>query len=329
MNIGGVRLANPVIAAPMAGVTDRAFRSLAREAGCGLVCTEMVSDQALIYGSARTETILGILGEPGPLAVQIFGSNPAYMERAAAMAAARGPQIIDINMGCPTPKIVRNGEGAALMRNPRLAYDVARAVVAAAGLPVTVKMRKGWDEDQVNAVELAVLMEKAGVSAVTVHGRTRSQFYSGRADWNIIGEVKRAVGIPVIGNGDVREPEDARRMLDQTGCDGVMVGRAAMGNPWVFAQIIHYLETGEKLPPPTREERVSTALRHLDLLVGLKGEYIGVREMRKHAAWYLKGVPGAAGIRQDLNAARSREEMAGIIRRVVDRPGRPCDSGIV
>ncbi|MHB8916932.1 MAG: tRNA dihydrouridine synthase DusB [Desulfocucumaceae bacterium] len=314
MNIGGVRLANPVIAAPMAGVTDRAFRTLAREAGCGLVCTEMVSDQALIYGSQRTETILNIEGEPGPLSVQIFGSNPDYMEKAAAIAASRCPQLIDINMGCPTPKIVRNGEGAALMRNPGLAYDISRAVVAAAGgIPVTVKMRKGWDEDRVNAVELAVLMEKAGVSAVTVHGRARSQFYSGLADWDIIRDVKRAVGIPVIGNGDVKEPADARRMMDETGCDGVMVGRAAMGNPWIFTRIIHYLNTGEELTRPSTAERIFTALRHLELLIRDKGEYTGIREMRKHAAWYIKGIPGAARVRQELNHALSRGEMEMVI----------------
>lgn len=313
-------MANPVVSAPMAGVTDRAFRTLAREAGCGLVCTEMVSDQALIYGSSKTESILNIQGEPGPLAVQIFGSNPLYMEKAAFMAAARGPQLIDINMGCPTPKIVRNGEGSALMKTPQLAYDVARAVVSAVSIPVTVKMRKGWDEDQLNAVELAVLMEKAGVSAVTVHGRTRSQFYSGRADWKIIREVKKAVGIPVIGNGDIREPEDARRMLDETGCDGVMVGRAAMGNPWIFTRIIDYLKTGEKTPPPSREQRISTALRHLDLLVQLKGEYTGIREMRKHASWYLKCIPGAARAREVLNSAQSREEMIGVIERLAHMP---------
>lgn len=307
-------MANPVIAAPMAGVTDRAFRTLAREAGCGLVYTEMVSDQALIYGSSKTNTILNIEGEPGPLSVQIFGSNPDYMERAARIVAERRPGFIDINMGCPTPKIVKNGEGSALMKNPALAYEIARAVVTAVDIPVTVKMRKGWDDDSVNAAEMAVLMEKAGVSAIAVHGRTRSQFYSGKADWGIIREVKRSVGIPVIGNGDIWTPEDARRMMEETGCDGVMVGRAAMGNPWIFSQIINYLENGEKLPPPSNAERLAVTLRHLGMLVELKGEYIGVREMRKHAAWYLKGIRGAARARQELNSARSEEEMVSVIR---------------
>lgn len=313
MNIGGVRLANPVISAPMAGVTDRAYRTLAREAGCGLVCTEMVSDQALIYGNPKTCLILSCEGEPPPVSVQIFGSNPEYMARAAAIVEERGATIIDINMGCPTPKIVRNGEGSALMKNPSLAGQIISSVKKAVQLPVTVKIRKGWDANSVNAVEMARVIEGSGAAAITVHGRTREQFYSGEADWDIIRQVREAVKIPVIGNGDIRSGADARRMMEQTGCHGVMIGRASMGNPWIFKEVINFLATGETLPPPTFEERISTALRHLCLLVDLKGEYIGVREMRKHAAWYLKGTRGAAKQRGLLNQAETREQMKKIL----------------
>lgn len=316
--IGQVVINNPVVSAPMAGVTDRAFRLLARRAGAGLIYTEMVSDQALIYGSARTEKILDITGEPPPLSVQIFGSRPEYMAEAAAMVEVRGATIIDINMGCPTPKIVKNGEGAALLRQPGLAERIVRAVVRAVRVPVTVKMRIGWDSGQIVAVEFARMLQEAGVSAVAVHGRTRDQFYSGRADWSTIARVKEALSIPVIGNGDVRSPQEARAMLQETGCDAVMIGRAAMGNPWIFRDTVHYLQTGELLSPPGRRERLEIALQHLRLLVESKGEYIGVREMRKHAAWYVRGLKGAARLREELNRADTIERMEQILYSALD-----------
>ncbi|MEW5953918.1 MAG: tRNA dihydrouridine synthase DusB [Bacillota bacterium] len=314
MKIGSVELGNQVVAAPMAGVTDRAFRILAREHGCGLVFTEMVSDQALLHASPRTERMLDFRNEFGPIGVQIFGSNIEYMGRAAVLAAERGAAIIDINMGCPTPKIVRNGEGAALMKQPELAAAIVKEVVRQAGsIPVTVKMRKGWDEGSVNAVELARLVVAAGAKAVTVHGRTRNQFYSGKADWNIIRQVKEAVATPVIGNGDIQQPVDARRMLEETGCDAVMIGRAAMGNPWIFQRTVHFLVTGEIIPEPPAYIKIQTARRHLQLLMESKGEYLAVREMRKHASWYMKGLPGAARAREQANKAESALEIDAVM----------------
>ncbi|MBO8136980.1 MAG: tRNA dihydrouridine synthase DusB [Desulfotomaculum sp.] len=313
MRIGSVKLANRVISAPMAGVTDRAFRALAREAGCGLVFTEMISDQALIYQNKKTLHMADFKGEPGPLAVQIFGSSPEFMSQAAEIIEKRGADIIDINMGCPAPKIVKNNEGCALMKDPDLAEKVVKAVVESVDVPVTVKMRKGWDENSVNALELAQRVVNAGASAVTVHGRTRDQFYSGEADWEIIRQVKETVQVPVIGNGDIWRPQDAKRMMEETGCDAVMIGRAAMGNPWIFKQTVHYLETGELLPVPTPEERIKTALRHLDLIVLDKGENIGVAEMRKHAAWYTKGMRGAARLRQRINQAKTQQELKEVL----------------
>lgn len=305
--INSVRIVNPVVAAPMAGVTDRAFRILAAEHGCGLVYTEMISDQALIYGNPKTNILLDCRGERGPVGMQIFGSQPEYMARAAEIVAGRGATVIDINMGCPTPKIVKNGEGAALMRNPALAAEIVAAVAERVNCPVTVKIRKGWDVDSVNAVEFAGLMVQAGAAAVAVHGRTRSQFYSGRADWDIIRRVREAVEVPVIGNGDVHGPEDAARMLEETGCQGVMIGRAAMGNPWIFSRVRHYLATGELLPDPTPEERRQTAVRHYELLAETKGEDIANREMRKHLAWYTRGLRGAARLRERINRGCSRD----------------------
>ncbi|TYO94626.1 tRNA dihydrouridine synthase DusB [Desulfallas thermosapovorans] len=299
--IGHVPIANPVVAAPMAGVTDRPFRILAAEHGCGLVYTEMISDQALIYGNPKTNILLDCSGEKGPISVQIFGSQVEYMVRAAEIVAGRGADIIDINMGCPTPKIVKNGEGAALMRNPELAARIVAAVVDRVDCPVTVKMRKGWDASSVNAVEFARLVVRAGASAVAVHGRTREQFYSGEADWDIIRQVREAVDVPVIGNGDVRTPRDAERMLRQTGCQAVMIGRAAAGNPWIFSRTLHYLATGQLLPEPTPQMRRETAIRHYKLLVETKGEDMANRQMRKHLAWYTRGLRGAAALRARIN----------------------------
>ncbi|MDF2873871.1 MAG: dus [Sporomusa sp.] len=314
MHIGHIKLTNPVILAPMAGVTDLPFRLLAKEMGCGLVYSEMVSDKGLIYDNAHTKKLLAIDERERPVALQIFGSEPASMAKAARIVAASGANIIDINMGCPTPKITKNGEGSALMRNPELAYRVIAAVVEAADtIPVTVKFRKGWDENSINAVQIARLAEQAGAAAVSVHGRTREQFYSGQADWSIIREVKQAVAIPVIGNGDIRTPQDAKRMLTETGCDGIMIGRGAQGNPWIFRQVAHYLTTGEMLSLPTLGERIDMLLRQLDMLVDHKGEYTGIREMRSHAAWYTKGLPSSAELRLKFNQAATREDFIRIM----------------
>ncbi|TCL38352.1 tRNA-dihydrouridine synthase B [Anaerospora hongkongensis] len=313
MQIGTVKLANPVILAPMAGVTDLPFRLLVKEMGCGLVYTEMVSDKGLIYQNEHTLEMLKIDERERPVALQIFGSEPDPMAKAAKIVEKAGADIIDINMGCPTLKIVKNGEGSALMRTPELAYSIIASVVEAVNIPVTVKIRKGWDDSSVNAVEMAMLAEKAGAAAVSVHGRTREQFYSGEADWSIIKAVKENVAIPVNGNGDVRTPEDAVRLRSETGCDGIMIGRAAQGNPWLFRQVTHYLSTGKLLPGPTMAERFEMTLRHLEMLVAYKGEHIGIREMRRHAAWYTKGLPHSAELRLRFNQAETREDFTAIL----------------
>lgn len=309
MRIGTVKLTNRVFAAPMAGVTDKAFRLLLRRMGCGLIITEMVSAKALQYSNKETFRILDLAGEEGPIAVQLFGSDPWVMAQGAQLAVEYGAAIVDINMGCPTPKIVKNGEGSALMQNIPLAARITGAVVKAVDVPVTVKMRKGWDEERVNAVELALAVEAAGAAAVAVHGRTRNQFYSGSADWDIIADVKQAVGIPVIGNGDIRSPEGAKAMLEETGCDGVMIGRASMGNPWIFSRTVAYLEEGRIVPEPDWQERMDTAIEHLGLVVGFKGERTGLMEMRKHLAWYTKGFRGAARIRDTINKTDNLKDL--------------------
>lgn len=313
MQIGTVVPENRVFLAPLAGVSDLPFRLLVKRAGCGLVYTEMISAQGLIHTNQNTCRLLDIAPEEKPVAVQLFGSDPEVMAGAARIAAANGADIIDINMGCPVAKIVKNGEGSDLMRNPEKAAAVIGAVAEAIPLPVTVKIRKGWDAKEVNAVEVAVLAEAAGVKAIAVHGRTREQFYSGEADWDIIRAVKERVNVPVIGNGDIFSPSDAAKMLQQTGCDAVMVGRGALGNPWLFRRTVRYLATGELLPEPLGEEKITLALEHLTMLTDYKGERKGVREMRKHASWYIKGLQGAALVRTWLNRAETKEEMESVL----------------
>ncbi|MGI6550954.1 MAG: tRNA dihydrouridine synthase DusB [Syntrophomonadales bacterium] len=317
-SIGKHAFKNRVVSAPMAGITDKAYRIMAASFGCGLNFTEMISDQALLHGHHKTMAMLDVSQEMIPAVVQLFGGQPQNMARAAAIAEEQGAIIIDINMGCPTPKIVKNGEGAALMKDLPRAREVIRAVVKAVRVPVTVKMRKGWDESSINYLELCRIAEAEGVQAITLHPRTREQFFSGRADWTAIREAKAAVGIPVIGNGDIFEAADALEMIRTTGCDAVMIGRGALGNPFLFAAATALLN-GEALPPePTVQERMQTALQHFDLMANLKGINRTVAEMRKHLAWYIKGIPGAAQARNRLNQATAREEIFSILQAISD-----------
>ncbi|MGF7400492.1 tRNA dihydrouridine synthase DusB [Thermoanaerobacterium thermosaccharolyticum] len=295
--IGDVEIKNNVFLAPMAGVTDKPYRLICKDMGCGFAYTEMVSAKGLYYGSENTEFLTDIDDEEN-VALQIFGSDPYIMGEIAKRLNTSNAKTIDINMGCPTQKIVKNGDGSALMMHPDVAENVIKAVVKNSIKPVTIKIRKGWDDDHINAVEIAKMAENCGVKAVAVHGRTREQFYSGNADWDIIKKVKDNLKIPVIGNGDVFSPEDAKRMIDETGCDAVMVGRGAEGNPWIFKRILHYLNTGEILPEPTVSEKIDMILRHFDMMIEYKGEHIGILEMRKHIAWYLKGIRGSSKIKQ-------------------------------
>ena len=314
LKLGTFTFPDPVFLAPMAGVTDTAYRIIAREMGCPLAFAEMVSSQGIHYRNEHT--LLMLRSEPAerPLAMQIFAKSAAMAAEAAAYIEALGTaDILDFNMGCPAPKVVKNGEGSALMRDPKKAEEILKAIRRATKLPFTVKMRLGWDDASRNAVEIARIAEAAGVDAVAVHGRTRAQFYSGSADYAAIAEVKRAVGIPVIVSGDIRRPADLKRALAITGADGVMIGRGAQGNPWVFPQLIHWLRTGEELPPPTPAERAAVVLRHLDLLISYKGDYIGIREMRKHAAWYTRGLPGSAQLRERFNRADTRDAFVEIL----------------
>lgn len=313
MQIGKIKLKNNVFLAPMAGITDKAFRILCKRQGCGLTYTEMVSAKGLHYKSENTEELLELAEEEVPAVVQIFGSDPDIMAETAAEVQERGASIIDINMGCPTPKIVRNGDGCALMLKPELVREIVRSVVGTVSVPVTVKIRKGWDEDSVNAVQVAGIAEAEGASAVTVHGRTREQFYSGTADWGIIREVKNSLGIPVVGNGDILAPQDAGRMLEETGCDAVMIGRGAQGNPWIFSRTVQYLTAGRLLPEPSAEERLGMIIQHLSMAVAFKGENTGVKEMRKHAAWYLKGLHGSSQVKTEIHKAVRLQQIKDIL----------------
>lgn len=321
LRIGNTILENNVILAPMAGVTDLPFRLLCREQGAGCVVTEMVSAKAILYNNRNTKELMQIHPQERPAAIQLFGSDPDIMAQIAARIEDGPYDFIDVNMGCPVPKVVNNGEGSALMKNPKQAEKVLSAMVKAVKKPVTVKFRKGFNDTCVNAVEFAKMAEASGVAAVAVHGRTREQYYSGKADWDIIRQVKEAVKIPVIGNGDIFTPQDAGRMMEETGCDGIMVARGAKGNPWIFRRINHYLDTGEILPGPSIEEIQAMILRHGHMLAAYKGEQTAMREMRGHVAWYTKGMPHSAALRNEINQVETLKGLAGLLNQAV--PSNP------
>lgn len=313
LTIGNVTLDNNVVLAPMAGVTDLPFRLLCKEMGAGLICMEMVSARAIYYNNKNTIDLLQIHPDETPVSLQFFGSDPKIMSEMAKRIEDRPFSFLDINMGCPVPKVVNNHEGSALMKEPKLAAEIVRSIANAIDKPVTVKIRKGFDDGHINAVELAKRLEDAGAAAIAVHGRTREQYYSGKADWDMIRQVKQAVTVPVIGNGDIFSVQDGKRMLEETGCDGIMVGRGARGNPWIFRELIHYLETGEVLERPTPKEIKQMIERHSKLQLKYKGEYTAIREMRKHISWYTGGLPHSAALRAAVNQAEDFDTLQQLL----------------
>ena len=307
LKIGNVELENNILLAPMAGITDLAFRKVCKENNCGLVETEMVSAKAVYYNDEKTMKMLNMEGEKRPVSIQIFGNDPEVMMAATKILDGKS-ELVDINMGCPAPKVVKNGDGSKLLLDLDLVEKIVKSVVSVSKVPVTVKMRTGWDENTIVAEEAAKIIEKSGASAITIHGRTRSEFYSGKANLDLIKRVKEAVNIPVIGNGDVIDGISAKEMFEKTGVDGIMIGRGTLGNPWIFKHIIHYLETGENLPSESNEEKLATIIKHFNLLLEEKGEYTAVREIRKHAAWYVKNMKDASKFKCDVNKIEKAED---------------------